>query len=238
MKKLIFIFVSLCCLGMGVRAQSIYYAKAGLNLNSARVLDINTGERLPTGLNTDFCIAFGYTYKIKEAFFVQFGFEWMARGYRNKFFEPWERNMYLNGLYSNIENKKAIASAYYLGIPITVAYYIDINELKFFVQGGVYTSVGIYGSETITGRRTDGKNYDDEWRGVFLAGDVNLGNNNYYVLPKKRIDNGLIFGIGLELDDFQFGIQYHRSLSNALRNDFDLKYRTFSFYVLCNFDFN
>jgi hypothetical protein len=229
MKRIILAIFGLVYLVSVTHGQTQYYAKAGVNFNSASVSNILSDEKLSAGLTMGYSAAVGVNLTIKELVFLQLGFEWMQRGYVNKFYEPWVRN---NFWYNHIENGKCIASANYIGIPITAAYYIDLFGLKFFAQGGAYTSFGVYGSERVTGRnRLDGERIDDEWRGVFLSGDFNVNNDNY-VIGKNRVDNGIILGLGIEFEDFHIGLQHQRSLRNAIRSDFDLRYRTISLYVL------
>jgi hypothetical protein len=213
------------------------FLKAGMNFNTANVKDINTGERLSSGVNAglnDFSAGAGLGGKIKDKVYIQLGLDWMVKGYRNKFSEdPWDRNSYWN-IYKDFENHKVRTRLHYIGLPITASYYINIKDLKFYVQGGVFTSYGIFGTEAISGK------YEGETRKESL-GDVFLFSNNQGVaniglVGKERGDRGLILGFGIEVDEFQFGLQYHRSTKNIARNDYDLRNRTLSLCITLNLD--
>lgn len=223
------------------QAQAQYgYIKAGLNFNNARVRDINTGEKLKAGINAgmhDYFIGAGYGLKIKDVVYLQFGLDWMSRGYKNKFAAPWQRNDYYAALYANLENRRSKIRTYYFGFPLTASYYFNISNHRFFVQGGVYGALGVFGSEHISGK-FEGKEFKEEFGGIFLGGDFQ-GNNEALsdvIVTKQRPDNGLILGVGYEIGDFQVGLQYQGGLANVNKAYFDLRYRTVSLFLLVNID--
>jgi len=213
------------------------YLKAGLNFNTANVKDINTGERLSAGVNAglkDYSFAAGLGLKVKDKMYFQLGLEWMAKGYRNKFApDPWDRNQFW-GIWENMENHKVRSRMYYIGIPITAAYYITVKDLRFFVQGGVFTAFGLLGNERISGK-IEGNQRDEHLAELFFFGELGAA-QELGPIYKKRGDGGLILGLGFELDDFQFGVQYQRSFGNIAFADYDLRNRSVSLYVLANID--
>ena len=216
------------------------YLKAGLNFNNARVRDINTGEKLKAGVITgmnDYFIGAGYGLKIKDVVYLQFGLDWMSRGYKNEFAAPWQRNDYYAALYANLENRRAKIRTYYFGFPLIASYYMNIRNHRFFVQAGVYGALGVFGSEHLSGK-FEGNKFDEEFAGIFLGGDIQ-GNNedlSQIIVTKQRPDNGLILGVGYELGDFQVGLQYQGGFTNVTKQYFDLRYRTVSLVLLVNID--
>lgn len=207
------------------------YLKSGLNLNSARVSEIESNENLPTAISTglnNFVFGAGYGIEIKNKVYVQLGLDWTVRGYVNKFSEePWERNQFWR-IYEDFQNHKVRTRLHYIGIPITASYYIDINDLKFYIQSGAFFNFGISGREVITGS-FQGKNREEYLSSVFKSIA-----SQHAAVPKNRGDLGLIFGAGIMLDEFQIGLQYLLSTKNIARSDYDLRNRTLSVVVLLN----
>lgn len=217
------------------KAQILAYGKAGLNFNTAKVVDLETEEKLSTGINAglqDFTLAAGIGFRIKNNLYLQCGLDWSVKGYRNQFSDdPWDRNQFWQ-IYKDFENHKVRTRMHYIGVPITGTYVFNVKDLRIFAQGGLYTSYGLLGTEKISGKY-EGEQREETLGEVFLQG----GNKTFSeigFIAKERGDRGVLIGAGIEIDEFHFGLQYQRGTRNIARNDYDLRNRTVSLYALVN----
>lgn len=206
------------------------FVNAGLNFNQSSVKELETDNRLSTGVNTgfsDFVFGAGFaTRRFYDKFDFKLGLEWTVKGYRDKFTEhAWLMNSNF-GLIK--DNYKIRTKLNYLNVPLLVNYYFNIKENIFFAQAGGFTSLGVIGTEQISGEYVTGEKFE---KGILTEVFIVKEQRGIY-----RGDNGLTFGFGAEWDDFQFGIQYHHSLKNISRQDFDIRNRTICLYALINFD--
>jgi hypothetical protein len=117
----------------------------------------------------------------------------------------------------------------YLNVPILANYYFNIKEHTFFAQAGGFVSLGVIGTEQISGEYMTGEKFE---KGILTEVFIIKEQRGMY-----RGDNGLTFGFGAEWDEFQVGLQYHHSLKNISRQDYDIRNRTVCLYILVNLNF-
>ena len=213
-------------------AGQIVYVNAGLNFNQSSVKELETGDRQSTGINAglnDFVFGTGLTTKrFSNKLDFKFGLEWTVKGYRDKFTEhAWLANSDFLFIKDNYTIRTKLN---YLNVPILANYYFNIKEHTFFAQAGGFVSLGLIGTEQISGEYMTGEKFE---KGILTEVFIIKEQRGMY-----RADNGLTFGFGAEFDEFQFGIQYHRSFKNISRQDYDIRNRTVCLYVLVNLDFS
>jgi hypothetical protein len=227
MKIPLLILLFLCFLS--VHAQKAYL-QGGLNLNTAKVKNLSNGNKMSTGVNAgfnDFNLGAGLlTKKIKEKIDLRIGIEWTVKGYRDKFTDHSWLDTYYNVL--SIENYKIRTRLNYLSIPLLATYYFNLKNHNLFVQAGGFASWGVIGTEQLSGKYYTGEKAEGILTEVFIVKERGM----------VRGDNGIIIGLGAEFDEFQFGLQYHRSTKNIARENYDIRNRTVCLYALVNFNTN
>jgi hypothetical protein len=107
---------------------------------------------------------------------------------------------------------------HYLEVPLNIAYKTGLSEtLQFFAQAGPYVGIGL---------SAKGKSGDTTEDIEFGSGDEQM----------KRIDFGLNFGTGLEINNIQLGINYGLGLKN-LENDDEAKFKNGVFSITVGYFF-
>jgi hypothetical protein len=220
----------------GQEAQAQYlYTKAGLNFNNAAVRSLSDNQKLNTGTTAglnNYTLGGGLGIKIKQKIDLQLGLDLSIKGFRDQFSPPpWERNVFWN-IYKDIRNHKVIHRYTYFNLPLTVAYSWNVKDCKVFMQGGVFTGLGVWGAERLIGQHPEGGRRDEILTEVFLL--KNQSGTGNYAVGKERGDRGLILGTGIEWDIFQFGMQYQHSTKNIARWDYEQRNRSLCLYLQAN----
>ena len=101
---------------------------------------------------------------------------------------------------------KAKANLYYLDVPLTLKASHDLGGgLKMFGAVGPYVGLGLSGKVKVTAEYQGEKETEEE--------DVEWGNDEDED-DFKRLDMGLTFGAGVEINSILVGISYDLGLSN------------------------
>jgi hypothetical protein len=212
-----------------------YQVKAGANFGNARVIDTETQSRLSTGTfasinNYVSGIALGAM--IKEKAFIQMGLDWNVKGYINKFSEYKLDFFRLYGFEGDLKVKTRLQ---YLSLPITAGYIFPVKNLNVYVEGGIFTALGIWGTENLYGTK-NGEKSSMPIHLVFINDEMTQPSELGYV-SKNRGDRGIILGTGLKVDEFLFGIQYQRSTRDCSTFPiYDIKNRSVSLQIAVNID--
>lgn len=134
---------------------------------------------------------------------------------------PAGENLYFNTalLYSSKGYKFSLFGAEfnapigYLEIPLNLEYKEDVGSVALFVEAGPYFGIGL-SAKVKTGNSTE---------------DIDFGSDDDEL---KRIDAGLNFGGGVELDKLRFGINYGLGLVNIENaDDATTKLRNFAIFA-------
>jgi hypothetical protein len=223
------------CLSTYTSNAQYYQVKAGANFGNAKVIDTETQNRLSTGTfasinNYVSGIAIGAM--IKEKAFVQMGIDWNVKGYVNKFSE-YKLDFYrLYGFEGDLKVKTRLQ---YLSLPITAGYIFPVKNVNVYVEGGIFTALGIWGSENLYGTK-NGEKSSMPIHLVFINDEMTQPSELGYV-SKNRGDRGIILGTGVKFDEFLFGIQYQRSTRDCSTFPiYDIKNRSLSVQIAVNID--
>jgi hypothetical protein len=208
------------------------YLHAGLNFNKSSVKDLETRDRLSTGVNagfSDFAFGAGFASKrIKNKVDIRAGLEWTVKGYRDKFTNhDWLQQNYAT--ITTIESHKIRTRLNYISIPIVANYYFTVKNTKMFAQVGYFMARGLIGTEQLYGKYTNGDKIE---KGILT--EVFIVKERGMIRP----DNGLILGYGVEFDEFQFGLQYQRSLKNIAKESLDIRNRSVCLHMVINLNLN
>ena len=105
------------------------------------------------------------------------------------------------------------ASLNYIEIPLNIEYKEKVGNVSLFAEAGPYIGIGV-AAKVKTGNTTQ---------------DIDFGSDNDEL---KRMDAGLNFGAGVELDKIRIGFNYGLGLVN-LENEDDVvtKLRNFAIFV-------
>lgn len=109
---------------------------------------------------------------------------------------------------------KVVVNILYIDLPITPKVTIDLGKLNFYGLAGPYIGIGLIGNA----RRT----YTEDGKTKTENDKVNWENKSDSQ-GLKRLDYGLVLGIGIELKSFQFGLNYNHGIAN-LTGSIDDKY--------------
>lgn len=91
-------------------------------------------------------------------------------------------------------------------IPLGFTFKYDLEKISLFLQSGPFASINFSGVSEGGGEEVDIEFGSDEGQ-------------------MKRMDFGILFGAGIEVNQFQFSINYNLGLAN-LENAEDLSYKT------------
>ena len=172
-----------------------YSIKAGLNLST---ISGNLGEQ--TYNNNQKKVKFGpllgatVALPISQIFSLETGLLISTKGYKVKYNHE-------DTLMHKTTNYKNTLALYYLDIPLTAKASFSLCGIKAHGAFGPYFGLGIYGNgkdETTRNGETETSVYKCYW-----------GINTY-----NQVDMGLIAGIGVEINSFNFDLSYDFSLIN------------------------
>lgn len=106
-------------------------------------------------------------------------------------------------------DSKVELTTYYLDIPLNVKSTFDLFNNKMYVTLGPLIGIGLAGKYK-NSMSTMGETYTD-------SGDIKFGSNADSD-DMKRLDLGLAAGVGYQLSNVQFGINYNHGLMNIAAN--------------------
>lgn len=196
-KILMFLFISL--LSIKANAQT-FGVKAGLNLSN--MLEKYDDETYSDDykMNPGFHIAGTVDIPISTVLSFESGLLFTTRGFR---IEEEEMGFSI----------KAKANLYYIDIPLTVKASLPLSEgLKIFGAVGPYVGIGLSGKVIATVEYQGDKETDEEaikWGSDEDSDDL------------KRLDYGLTFGGGVEINALMLGISYDLGLANIATHQED-----------------
>ena len=114
---------------------------------------------------------------------------------------------------------KMVVNILYVDLPITPKVTIDLGKLNFYGIAGPYIGIGLIGNAR--------KTYTENGETKTENDKINWGNKSDSQ-GLRRLDYGLVLGIGVELKSFQFGLNYNHgiaSLTGSIHDKFALTNR-------------
>jgi len=123
---------------------------------------------------------------------------------------------YMTGNYiettTNSESTLKIKASY-LELPVNLKLSFPIGAIKVFGAFGPYLAWGFSGS--IKGESS--YNYFEETEKTSIEYGIAWGTSSYDML--RRLDYGIGYGLGIELNSFQIGASYNQGLANISANN-------------------
>ena len=173
--------------------------KGGLNLSNI-VIKID-GDKLDSELkmNPGFHIGPIMELDLNKVFSIETGILLTTKGFRI--------NSTLSDETGAEEPYKVKSNLYYIDIPVNAKATIEFNGFDIYGSVGSYLGVGIKG------------------KGEFELGDeketstIKFGSDENF----KRLEFGLTFGGGVEINRFLFGLSYNLGLTNISNNEYSQK---------------
>ena len=174
-----------------------FILKGGLNLSNVLEKDNDKTYSDDYIMNPGF--HFGVIAVFSETTFLSIGAGLMIS---TKGFRIDEEETFLGITYYS----KFMANCYYVDIhPISAKVIFDIGSAKIYGSLGPYIGLGLYGktkSEVTYSGKTETDEHEVNWGFDAKSSDL------------KRLDFGLIAGVGTEIDLFMIGISYGYGLAN------------------------
>jgi len=197
MKTLIKITILSLFLLVGLKSMSqTLGVKAGLNLSTMHVkYSASDGENHQ--LNPGFHIGPTLEIPINKTLSVETGLLLSSKGFRIK-----GEHAYLNEFIKQNEKLNLL----YLDIPITAKLSFDVGSQQIYGKLGPYFSTGLTGRYN-TGLKVEGTQETYEL-------DVGFGSNRDKG-DLKRLDFGLISGVGINFNRIQVEVNYSLGLANV-----------------------
>lgn len=166
--------------------------KGGLNLSDTRYSPDE--ENLP-GMNPGFHIGPVMELDLNSVFSCETGILLTTKGFKINSFPPDE---------TGIEEKyKLKINLYYIDVPLNVKAKLKLNGFDIYGSAGPYLGIGVKGK----GKYESGD--EKETSTLKFGPDKNL----------KRMEFGLNFGGGIEINSFLFGLNYGLGLTNTTQQE-------------------
>lgn len=186
--------VILIVLTLPTFAQS-FGIKGGLNLAKMLAKDDDENMSDEFKMNPGFLVGLTAEFPVAENTSFETGLFISTKGFRMN-----EEDTY-NGTTYTFKSK---ANLLYLDIPLMAKAYFDAGPSKIYGAFGPYIGYGLSGkikSEMKGGGETETEEEDVEWGS---GEDNNL----------KRLDYGLMVGVGIEVSSLQIGLNYSLGVAN------------------------
>ena len=183
------VFVSLICLQ--VSAQSSFRIQAGINLANVLEKDDDGTYSDEYKMNLGFHAGFGVDISLSDIISLEPGLLLETKGFKIK------------DSYAGIDYVAKL-NLFYLDVPIMLKGAYDFgNGFKIYGAAGPYIGVGLFGN--MVAKVDDDKETETvEWGSDWEDGDM-----------LKRLDYGLGFGAGVEINKLLLGISYDLGLANV-----------------------
>lgn len=202
MKNFTKIFMTAMAIAMatnGLLAQNIGI-KAGFNLSKINIMDVDEEFEDNIKMKPGFHVGATVEFPINDIFSFETGLLISTKGFNmsEEFSEMGETFKF--------EYKMNLI---YLDIPLLAKASFDVGDVKVFGAVGPYIAVGLsgnYKAEESYESETD--SYEDSYKE-----DIDFGND------LSRVEYGLSFGAGVEINSFQIGLTYGLGLGNISSND-------------------
>jgi hypothetical protein len=196
--KLVTLTVIISCSNYLLFAQK-FGIRAGGNASTMVMKDNDI--TFSSSLLPGFHVGVFYNYELNNSLSFQPEIHFTSKGTSNKYTVD-------SGFLGVVESTVDLTS-YYLDIPLNVKSTFDLFNNKMYVTLGPVIGIGLAGryksSSTFLGETT---NY---------IGDIKFG-SNADTDNLKRFDLGLAAGVGYQLSNVQFGINYNHGLMNIAAN--------------------
>jgi hypothetical protein len=196
--KLVTLAVIISCSNSLLFAQK-FGIRAGGNASTMLMKDNdNTYTSTPI---PGFHVGVFYNYELKNTLSFQPEIHFTTKGTANKY-------SYDSGFLGMVDSKVELTT-YYLDIPLNVKSTFDLFKNKMYVTLGPVIGIGLAGkyknSMTLMGETTTD------------SGDIKFGSNADSD-DMKRLDVGIGAGVGYQISNAQFGINYNHGLMNIAAN--------------------
>ncbi len=170
--------------------------KGGLNLSNMKISDDNSSRRFKT--NPGFHIGPTAEIPISEILSFETGLILSSKGFKSSF------NL------MGYESKSSF-NPLYLDIPLTAKASHTLNDIRIYGLLGPYIGFGVggKGKEKIT---VDGETEKSSEK-------INWGSDEEDDF--RRMDYGLVIGVGAEYQSFLFTIAYNMGLANLTKDNFE-----------------
>lgn len=200
---LLFTIVTFFYLGVYLSAQGspwTFGVKAGANVSTSSFKpDMDSNKKSKMGFN----IGLTAEYELAKSFFLQSGIAFTTKGIKAKGESIWIGGQPVSTLWEQSINQS------YLQIPITAAYKISIaRNTQILIHAGPYFAYGIGGSSDSKYIYTGG-----------ISGEPGENKDTFNKAGLKRMDLGLIGGLGLEYCKFVLAVDYELGLTDLSHSD-------------------
>jgi hypothetical protein len=197
MKKLIRLIAWALVMGQNLTstAQQVSII-GGLNLSNMVVSDKDEIYSEALKMNPGFNLGARLSFPLNRQFSIETGLVANTRGYRTSF----EDNYFEDNFKARVN-----ASLYYLDLPVAGKFTADLGRVKLHGQAGPYIGFGLSGK--IKSKITFNGETEHHERKVQWGSEP-------YIDDVKRLDYGLLFGIGCSFESYQLAIMYGMGLAN------------------------
>ncbi len=195
-------FVAIIILSAAINSSAQTFGiKGGLNLSNTVI--IIGGDKFDSELkiNPGFHIGPTLELDLSNVFSIETGVLLTTKGFRVNSTRPDETGVE--------EAYKVKSNLYYIDIPFNAKATIELNGYDVYGTVGPYLGIGIQGK----GKLEFGD--EIETSTIKFGKDENL----------KRLEFGLAFGGGMEINRFLFGLGYNLGLTNISNNEHSQKFK-------------
>ncbi len=155
-------------------------------------------------------------FTLNERFSIEPGISFNSKGYA-------EGSSSYSELPNGVRGVRYSVSISYLELPVLTKFYINSGKTRFFATAGAYVAAGLFGNT---------KTRNDENRNV--RSSLNWTSENQ-INAYKRLDFGGIFGIGVQSNKMQIGLNIGRGFNTiSIFDDIEMskvRNKTWTLYV-------
>lgn len=203
--RVLFIIL-ICLLGFESNAQSIAI-KGGVNVASVSFRTTLGGSNDDIKYNVGFHIGSLIDFKLSDMFSIETGIQLTTKGYKS---------ILVSDHYSASNN----FYVFYSEIPLSIKYQHELNN-----GYKIYTSIGGYGSLVMFGLEFYKNNFNGD---TYRSRDF----YDFSEMGIKRLDYGLTFGVGIEMNSMVIGTSFDLGLVDIIDSDnYTIKNRVLKFSI-------
>ncbi len=191
-----FAFIFIMILPIGLYAQ-VFGVRGGLNLSKMTMksedMDLSDDFEIKPGLHIGPTVEF----PLSENSSIEAALLLSQKGIKDSYKETYDGGYY---------ESKMVLNLWYIDIPILYKYKFQIGDkIQLFPALGPYVGIGLSGKS----KNEFKSNYGNETH----SSDIEWGSDEETDML-KRLDAGLTIGGGLDINAFEFGINYNVGIAN------------------------
>ncbi len=185
--------------------------KAGISFPSTSLYWQEFDEYDDFVLNLGFLVGPTYEFSINEANKLEIGALLNLKGY----------NSIQSKKVGEFEGHHVNFNLLYIDFPILYGRQFKLGDLNFIAEIGPYTGIGIKGKHKAEYYYLGELKYEET---------ILFGKNSIDYL--KKVDFGLLAGLGIKLERWEFGMSFSLGLIDISKSDYDeIKNRVFAIYT-------